>query len=414
MKNLVSICAVYFAVHCGLLAAKTCNSVDSQELILLDANSLTSSKYHLVNEEERFVSAFNSLILAANATLNRGPFSVVYKSILPPSGDRHDYFNYALEYWSSNPGSKAKQQRKDGTINSDAKIDLPQFVRMAKDVEILGFAYYFTENEKYAEHATVLLDTWFLSSETKMNPNGAYGAVLPGRPNSGFPVAGMTNTLIRVVKGEQLIRCSKAWNVSRQAAYREWMQKFLTWMNNSPQGKVKREKKNNHGNHYDLLAALLSVLSGHDEAVPVLKNRLKVRLSYQFDKAGRQPIEMKRSNSLGYHHYNLMAVIHLVSILERTGQFHAESDSFIRQSIIQGLNFLAPYVDQEHEWPWFQGRKYEVSPEKWFRLYAVSTHLFGHNWDSILTLSMNQNIEFLPFLELAGPAYANAFSKTQM
>lgn len=34
----------------------------------------------------------------------------------------------------------------------------------------LGWAFFFTNEDKYAEKVSALVDTWFLNAETKMNP----------------------------------------------------------------------------------------------------------------------------------------------------------------------------------------------------------------------------------------------------
>ena len=49
------------------------------------------------------------------------------------------------------------------------------------NIESLGWAYYFSGDDKYAKKATLLLETWFVNDETKMNPNLDYAQEIPGR-----------------------------------------------------------------------------------------------------------------------------------------------------------------------------------------------------------------------------------------
>ncbi len=52
----------------------------------------------------------------------------------------------------------------------------------------LRLAYYFSENEMYAEHAAKLLRVWFLDPETRMNPNLNYAQAIKGGMMEGEQV----------------------------------------------------------------------------------------------------------------------------------------------------------------------------------------------------------------------------------
>ena len=69
--------------------------------LLLDSETLATTKSQLEQEEPRLQKAYAQLVLAADKALLEGPFSVTDKSKLPPSGNKNDYAR--SRYWWPDP-----------------------------------------------------------------------------------------------------------------------------------------------------------------------------------------------------------------------------------------------------------------------------------------------------------------------
>src|SRR5205085_8965478 len=119
--------------------------------------------------------------------------------------------------------------------------------KMEAGVETTALAYYLTGNEDYAKRSVELLRAWFLDPATRMNPNQEYGQYIPG-VNTGRGIGLIeTRGLTRVVDAIGLLDASKALTDKDRQGLQDWYTKFLTWMQESKNGREESASKNNHG-----------------------------------------------------------------------------------------------------------------------------------------------------------------------
>src|SRR5690606_15577916 len=90
------------------------------------------------------------------------------------------------QYWWPNPDTKdgLPYIRKDGETNPESyqKVrDRSYLYELCRNVQTLGLVYFYSEEDKYAEKVGQLLETWFLSEDTRMNPNLNFGQYIPGK-----------------------------------------------------------------------------------------------------------------------------------------------------------------------------------------------------------------------------------------
>ncbi|NBX34105.1 hypothetical protein EBR16_01870 [bacterium] len=135
--------------------------------------------------DEAAGKALKKLLADADKALAVIPPSVMQKTKVPPSGDKHDYMSIAPYFWP-NPATKdgLPYQRKDGKVNPESRDEAANDTLRARlvgaSVETLALGYYFSGDEKYAEHAAKILRTWFLDPATKMTPHFRFAQAVPG------------------------------------------------------------------------------------------------------------------------------------------------------------------------------------------------------------------------------------------
>jgi hypothetical protein len=154
-----------------LLLAST-NSVNAIEkkadsartrLLFLDRADLDRTKQRTRNGDPAVMPALTKLRSDADRALASPNYSVTQKTLLPPSGNKHDYMSLA-PYWWPNPNTRngLPYIRRDGELNPerDQMSDRKSLDNMIQTVKTLGIAYFFFENETYARRAAEVLRIW--------------------------------------------------------------------------------------------------------------------------------------------------------------------------------------------------------------------------------------------------------------
>ena len=152
-------------------------------VFLLDAKQVQLTRQRIRDSDKSLTAAWDRLQRDAQKALSEGPFSIVNKSVTPPSGDKHDYMTQAPYFW---PDPKSPNGlpyiRRDGERNPEINriTDHHSLDQLESSVETLALAYYFKGDEAYAAKAVQLLRAFFLDAATRMNPNLQYAQFIPG------------------------------------------------------------------------------------------------------------------------------------------------------------------------------------------------------------------------------------------
>lgn len=300
--------------------------------------------------------ALDSVVKKAVLALDAGVYSVMDKTAVPPSGDKHDYMSMG-PYWWPDPSKEdgLPYIRIDGKKNPESqggKSDFLQLEKMAEAVETLVLAFHFTGMMAYAHHAACLLRTWFLHPNTSMKPHLRYAQVIPGK--TGKRGIGIIDTVrfLDVINAVELLGDSGVWLPSEQAALQKWFQAYLKWLMTSPYGKNEARQHNNHGTWYDAQIAGYALFVGDvDTASRVLEACGHKRLMTQVSPDGRQPYELARNLAFDYSCFNLEGIMALAQLGEPLGidlwHFQVAGRDVIRSA----LDYLAPFADSAQHWP---------------------------------------------------------------
>jgi hypothetical protein len=340
----------WFAVLVFLMAAPVVaqRAAEAPATIEIDGAFLARVRAHPVAE------IVNAARLDAEWAMNVGPYSVMDKQDVPPSGSKHDYVSLA-PYWWPNPDSKNGLPfvRRDGQVNPERyKVpDDREFNETRNAVHALALGYYFTGKEEYAKRAVLLLRTWFLNPATRMNPNMNFAQAVPG-VNTGRGIGLIdVREMPRLLDGITLLSGSPAMTARDKEGLRNWFTEYLKWLTTSKNGKDEAEAKNNHGSWYDeQLVGIALFLGDREQARETAETAKTQRIALQIKKDGSEPLELARTKSFSYSVFNLDALMRLAQEAERVDvdlwSYRAPGGGSIRGA----LDYLLPYAVKKKEW----------------------------------------------------------------
>src|ERR1700743_1433643 len=131
--------------------------LSKSDMVKLDFNILAGKKTRLMSKDTVLMPAYEQLLSDADKLLSYKPVSVMDKTGVPPSGSKHDYMSIAPYFWpdSSKPGG-LPYINKDGQVNPEVRQyqDKQNFPKLCENVYLLSLAYFFSNDEKYARHAS--------------------------------------------------------------------------------------------------------------------------------------------------------------------------------------------------------------------------------------------------------------------
>ena len=318
--------------------------------------------------DEAAGKALKKLIADADKALAVTPPSVMQKTKVPPSGDKHDYMSIAPYFWP-NPATKdgLPYVRKDGKVNPESRAEAVNDTLRARlvgsTVETLALGYYFTRDEKYAEHAAKVLRTWFLDPATKMTPHFRFAQAIPGvndgRGTGLIEARGLADAADAAI----LLVGSKHWSAADQQALQAWGEGFFEWLLGSKNGQDERAAKNNHGTWYDVQAVKWALVLGRkDKAKELCVAAGPGRIGVQVEPDGKQPLELVRTATFSYSCFNLRALSTLAGLGEHAGVDLWKYRSADGRSLVVALDFLVPYLGKNPK-PWTMQQIHESNDD---------------------------------------------------
>lgn len=327
--------------------------------ITIDPQAILALKKILKNGGNS--SAQNSLDWIVNQSeliRSQKPHSVIEKTELPPSGDKHDFLALAPYRWPdpTKPDGLPYLDH-DGAVNPEiAKIpDKKNMNDMINNVKILSRAYYFTNNSEYVSKSIELLRVWFINKDTRMNTNFNYGELNRGieKINSGGLMGG--KNLTDILDSIGLISSSPEWNNIYQSKINSWFNNYLDWLLKSESGQKESKKLNNHKTFYSVQVASIAVfLNRTDVAKKIFKDTMKVQLPLSLEEDGRQPQELRRTKALHYSLLNLAGLIKLANVGKHIGIDLWNYTTPRGATLEKSIDFLIPYIEKKQIWPYPQ------------------------------------------------------------
>lgn len=369
--------------------AQTSHQLARNNATIIEFEKVKQVKNSIKKGEPQFQEAYSSLIKSANNALKNELTSVIQKNQTPPSGSKHDYLSLAPYFWPDpNKSDGLPWIRKDGQVNPLTRgenVDEPAKDIMMHNARDLALANFFSDDIKYANQAALVLQTWFLNEDTKMNPNLNYGQGIPG-VNTGrcFGIIEFTG-IVDIITALELLKLNNALNTKTEIGMKNWLSEYVNWLQTSKIGLEEKTRDNNHGTWYDVqVVAILTYLKKDTECKIILEN-FKKRIAEQIDAEGKQKHELARTKSLSYSMMNLKAMTQMAYF----GKLH-EVDlwNFTATNggnIKSAYRFLEPFAKGEKTWEYQQLGSLDEELEKLKHLFVFA--------ESRMNLKVNPTIK---------------------
>lgn len=324
-----------------------------QEIYLTNERVDTVRRHCMQNPAAPLAQALRA---QGDAALSEGPFSVMHKTLTPPSGDKHDFLRMPTYAWP-NPDTPDGlpyiiRDGEPGPAISGPDYDMGRMMQMTEAVISLSWASLMDDGNGYADHAEHLLRVWFIDPETRMNPNLTYSKYTPG-DTPPYPTGVIaTHRWVELIQAVGILAGSPSWNPELLQALQDWFRHYLAWLDTSDQGTAERGFPNNRGTWYDAQTVAFAMFVG-DRALAraVLRDRCPERLEHQIAPDGSLPAELRRTNSLGYTLMTLKGWSFLALMGAQIGIDLWEWRGADGRSLRGAFDYVAPYVQAPAQWP---------------------------------------------------------------
>lgn len=295
----------------------------------------------------------DSILLISEKYVLEKPITVTNGICDRSSGDAHDFYSEGDYWWPDPQNPEEKYIRKDGMTNPNNFINHRlALIRFSEIVGNLTSAYILTQDENYAKVVIAHCKAWFVNDDTKMNPHLLYAQAIQGR---------YTGRGIGIIDGIHFMEVAQALIVLEENnvidendlfEIKKWFNEFTGWLTTHQYGIDEMKAKNNHGTCWNMQVGLYAVLTKNDSVIEFCRNNYKnTLLPNQIGEDGSFPLETKRTKPYGYSLFNLDAMVMNCLILS-----DAENDLWGYKtkkglSVLNGLEFLSPYVKDKSTWP---------------------------------------------------------------
>lgn len=323
--------------------------------LLFDSQALLELKNQIAIHNEAFESSYLDLIREAEGELLSGPYSLMDKKLTPQTGDKHDYLSLARYYWPDpNQDDSLPYIEKDCEVNPDIfkdEYDNAKKCQMIRACIRLCLAYYLSNDEKYAVHATHLIKIWFLDPKSCMNPNLNFAQVQPGITNQNHFGIIEGHTFPYLFEALNFLEGSSSWTSAETQGMDAWATDYLEWLLYSHNGIRARHTFNNHSSWYDAQVLYFSLYTHQEHfAADYMEEFTVLKLKTHFAKDYSQPHEMVRKKNFFYSVFNLQALYNCVLLGRHINKDLWEIQHEGSRTLQKGLDFLLLFLENQREW----------------------------------------------------------------
>jgi len=293
------------------------------------------------------------ILKAAERALALQPVTITaFRSAKSPGG-AHDFFSQADYFWPNPANPDGPYVNRDGQSNPDTFNDHRKAtIALSLQMPALTAAWRLTGDRRYSRHAAAHLRAWFVTPQTRMNPNLEYAQGVHGVSTGRSYGIIDTLHLVEVARAASLM-ASLELSAGEQVALIAWFTEYLHWMRTSTKGVTERDAKNNHAVCWALQAAEFARLVDDQGTRQQIAARFREAfVPDQMGADGSFPLELKRTKPYSYSIFNFDVLATLCQSLSDRGENLFVFELPDGRGACRAAAFLYPYLLDKAKWPY--------------------------------------------------------------
>ena len=293
------------------------------------------------------------VLAAADHYMHEEPKTITSVHTPRSQGGPHDYFSEGDYWWPDPQNPDGPYIRRDGMSNPDNFNDHRELlIRLSLQMPALTAAWVITRKKAYARKAADHLRAWFVTPDTRINPNLEYAQAIHGiTPGRGTGIID-TMHLVDVARAASWIEHADVQSVACSDTIRQWFADYLHWMTTSKNGLEEGAAKNNHGTCWAAQVAEFARFT-HDAAkVADCRERFrKILVPNQIAPDGRLPLELTRTKPYSYSLFNMDALALICQIASGPDDNLWSFTTSDGRGMRKAIDFMLPYIADKSKWP---------------------------------------------------------------
>ena len=307
-----------------------------------------SDAYRIVAATDR-----GRILAAAEKYVSHEPVTITAFPAKGSGGGLHDFYSQADYFWPDPKNPSGPYINRDGQSNP-SNFDEHRKVMIALSVEMpaLTAAWLLTGKRQYGQRACDHLKAWFVTPETRMNPNLMYAQAVTGRSTGrNFGIID-TLHLVEVARAAGFL-VGKLLNKQDSDGVRAWFASYVDWLCESERGQQERDTKNNHAICWVLQAAEFARLAKNEGVrKDVYRRYREILLPDQEAEDGSFPRELARTKPYSYSIFNFDAMAGLCQSLKGLEPDPTTFKLADGRGLLKAAEFIYSYIKDKSRWKW--------------------------------------------------------------
>jgi hypothetical protein len=307
-----------------------------------------SAAFEMVARTDR-----DRILQAAKEYLPMEPVTVTaFRSAKSPGGP-HDFFSQADYFWPNPKNPDGPYINRDGQSNPENFNDHRRvMIDLSIRMPALTAAWLLTKDRHNARRAGEYLRAWFVTPETRMNPNLEYSQGVHGQSTGRSYGIIDTLHLVEVARAASFLG-PEGISAADMRSVKQWFREYLDWMKNSEKGLQERSTKNNHATCWALQASEFARLIDDEGTREEIRQWFTGKLlPDQLGENGSFPKELERTKPYSYSIFNFDVMAGLAQSLKGSGKDLTTFALPDRRGLCKAAEFLYPYLKDKNKWPY--------------------------------------------------------------